>query len=106
MGVACTQCGALYAADCKCGWAGNSTADKDRRIRELEAENERLREELADIKTALNDAPGLRFLSEQCGISFQLPGRMDGAMSEDCKILFRRKYQTLAKLIAEFTEGK
>ena len=78
----------------------------EEKLDRLEAENERLREELADIKTALNDAPGLRFLSEQCGISFQLPGRMDGAMSEDCKILFRRKYQTLAKLIAEFTEDK
>lgn len=44
--IACSQCGALHANQCQCGWAGNPTATGDRRIRELEAELERLRDQI------------------------------------------------------------
>ena len=38
-----------------------------------------------------------RFVAEQRQASFQLPGSMDGAMSEDCKQLFREQYDALSE---------
>ncbi len=44
-----------------------------------------------------------RCVADQLNFSFQAPGKYDGAMSEECKQLFREKYAFL-KVLSEWIE--
>lgn len=50
------------------------------------------------IREWLRSVIVLRFIAEQRNMSFQLPGEMDGAMSEGCKELFRQQYKAVNEL--------
>lgn len=55
------------------------------------------------LKSWMRNVTFLRFLREQHIAMFQMPGRYDGAMSEQCKESFREQYNQLGGLLETIT---
>jgi hypothetical protein len=64
-------------------------------------ERDQLDQERTRLRIALSSVPVLNFLRQHRNKLFQMQGAYDGAMSKDCKELFRAEYETINKLIVE-----